>query len=260
VPLGDLLSWLSRVSKIALPNYFRRLIVHLSFFVNHSFLKFENYRWLWWEFNRFIKLLNSSSKIFRFKSLRISILWISSYLGIPIIRYNIHSSVQLHTKLKTNTTTMSDNTSVSSSDDNDCPLCMEALEVDDLYFFPCTCQYQVNIEFSWIFNDYAGSNGDFTPLCRYAVFAGIVSGPMRMVCVQLAVSLIRKILPISNRCLRKSRFQSLLSPSLIFNPSHFPYEGSKRSKLRRRSEKICGSDALPTIANIWLVFEWCKGT
>jgi Transcriptional repressor len=31
----------------------------------------------------------------------------------------------------------------SGEDQVECPLCLEALEVDDINFFPCTCGYQV---------------------------------------------------------------------------------------------------------------------
>lgn len=36
----------------------------------------------------------------------------------------------------------------SCDDQPECPLCMEAFEVDDLNFFPCTCGYQI-CRFCW---------------------------------------------------------------------------------------------------------------
>ncbi|VDK81908.1 unnamed protein product [Litomosoides sigmodontis] len=33
--------------------------------------------------------------------------------------------------------------------DKECPLCMEALEIDDINFYPCKCEYQVEIKFCW---------------------------------------------------------------------------------------------------------------
>ncbi|VDO16148.1 unnamed protein product, partial [Brugia timori] len=31
--------------------------------------------------------------------------------------------------------------------DKECPLCMEALEIDDINFYPCKCEYQVGMKF-----------------------------------------------------------------------------------------------------------------
>ena len=53
----------------------------------------------------------------------------------------------------------------SSDEDNDCPLCMEEIEVDDKYFKPCPCGYVV-CRFCWnhIKNDLNG----LCPACRRA--------------------------------------------------------------------------------------------
>ncbi|XP_059618238.1 uncharacterized protein DDB_G0283357 [Phlebotomus argentipes] len=71
----------------------------------------------------------------------------------------------------------------NSDDVVECPLCMEALEVDDLNFFPCTCGYQI-CRFCWhrIRTDenelcpacrkaYSENPADFTPLSQEQIAA-----------------------------------------------------------------------------------------
>lgn len=47
----------------------------------------------------------------------------------------------------------------------ECPLCMEALEVDDLNFFPCTCGYQI-CRFCW--HRIRTDENELCPACRKA--------------------------------------------------------------------------------------------
>jgi hypothetical protein len=38
--------------------------------------------------------------------------------------------------------------SSDETSDKECPLCMEAFDIDDFNFFPCNCQYQI-CRFCW---------------------------------------------------------------------------------------------------------------
>jgi hypothetical protein len=38
----------------------------------------------------------------------------------------------------------------NSDEDDFCPLCMEEIEVDDKYFKPCPCGYQVSLDLSFV--------------------------------------------------------------------------------------------------------------
>jgi hypothetical protein len=49
------------------------------------------------------------------------------------------------------------------SEDRECPLCLEKLEIDDLYFYPCTCKYQI-CNFCW-YRIRMDENG-LCPACR----------------------------------------------------------------------------------------------
>uniref|UniRef100_A0A1L8DI73 CCR4-NOT transcription complex subunit 4 n=1 Tax=Nyssomyia neivai TaxID=330878 RepID=A0A1L8DI73_9DIPT len=53
----------------------------------------------------------------------------------------------------------------NSDDVVECPLCMEALEVDDLNFFPCTCGYQI-CRFCW--HRIRTDSNELCPACRKA--------------------------------------------------------------------------------------------
>ncbi|XP_024084097.1 CCR4-NOT transcription complex subunit 4 isoform X2 [Cimex lectularius] len=53
----------------------------------------------------------------------------------------------------------------SSEEQVECPLCMEPLEVDDLYFFPCTCGYQI-CRFCW--HRIRTDENGLCPACRKA--------------------------------------------------------------------------------------------
>ena len=52
-------------------------------------------------------------------------------------------------------------------DEMDCPLCMEPMELDDMAFYPCSCEYQI-CRFCWsrILNE---ENG-LCPACRKVMF------------------------------------------------------------------------------------------
>jgi len=52
--------------------------------------------------------------------------------------------------------------SMSDSDEDECPLCMEEIDVSDRGFKPCPCGYQVRPATSWTLT-----------FCRFADFAGI---------------------------------------------------------------------------------------
>jgi hypothetical protein len=49
------------------------------------------------------------------------------------------------------------------TEDRECPLCLEKLEIDDLYFYPCTCRYQV-CQFCW--NRIRMDENGLCPACR----------------------------------------------------------------------------------------------
>jgi hypothetical protein len=49
--------------------------------------------------------------------------------------------------------------------DEECPLCMEPLEIDDLNFFPCTCGYQI-CRFCW--HRIRTDENGLCPACRKA--------------------------------------------------------------------------------------------
>lgn len=61
-----------------------------------------------------------------------------------------------------------------------CPLCMEALEIDDQSFFPCTCGYQVNnhfiLDLIFLLHGFHFFNFDYIALCSH--FFGIPGVPL----------------------------------------------------------------------------------
>lgn len=55
------------------------------------------------------------------------------------------SARKVHRIVALSTSNMSVLNQNSDDEPQECPLCMEFLELDDINFYPCSCGYQVNI-------------------------------------------------------------------------------------------------------------------
>ena len=67
-------------------------------------------------------------------------------------------------QVKLSTNKMS-NSNLNEEVGEECPLCMEPLEMDDLNFFPCTCGYQI-CRFCW--HRIRTDENGLCPACRKA--------------------------------------------------------------------------------------------